>query len=52
MEPFHAFLLGLLVAWTPCLLIIGWLMWRAPLVDADPARKGRPDEPSAGMNRA
>ena len=32
MDPLHAFFLGLLIAWIPCLAIMGWLVWRAPLI--------------------
>ena len=34
MDPLLAFFLGLLIAWMPCLVILGWLMWRAPLVES------------------
>ena len=32
MDPLHAFFLGLLIAWVPCLAVMAWLMWRAPLI--------------------
>ncbi|MGE3149754.1 MAG: hypothetical protein AB7K04_11870 [Pseudorhodoplanes sp.] len=42
MQPLHAFLLGLLAAWIPCLLALGWMLWRAPLSrwNNDAAREG------------
>ena len=30
----EAFFLGLLISWMPCFVILGWLMWRAPLVES------------------
>lgn len=34
MSTVQAFLLGIMVGWTPCLLVLGWLLWPGRLVDA------------------
>jgi len=28
MSPLEAFLLGLMVAWTPSLVLLAWVLWR------------------------
>jgi hypothetical protein len=43
MDTVQAFFLGLLIAWVPCLAILAWLLWRAPLISSmeAPARRMR-----------
>jgi len=35
MSSLQAFALGAMVAWTPGLIVVAWLLWRAPLVGLD-----------------
>jgi hypothetical protein len=39
MTSMHPFVLGLMVAWTPCLIVFAVLLWRAPVVDDTATRK-------------
>ena len=34
MDPLLAFFLGLLISWVTSSFILGWMMWRAPLVES------------------
>jgi hypothetical protein len=38
MNGLEVFLLGMMAAWTPSLLVLAWALWRAP---TDPSREER-----------
>jgi hypothetical protein len=33
MSTVHAVFLGMMIAWTPSLLVMAYLLWRAPFMD-------------------
>lgn len=33
MSTLHAVFLGMMISWTPSLLLMAFLLWRAPLMD-------------------
>lgn len=33
--PLQIFFLGVMVAWTPSIIVLAWLLWRAPPMDED-----------------
>lgn len=35
MSAIQSFMLGVMVAWTPGLLLLGFLLWRAPEIEPD-----------------
>ena len=41
----RSFLLGIMVAWTPTVLVLAWLVARAPLHEDDPAELPTTDSP-------
>jgi hypothetical protein len=40
MSTVQAFLLGIMVGWTPCLLVLGWFLWPGRLVDSPDRQNG------------
>jgi hypothetical protein len=46
----QAFLLGMIAAWTPCLLILAWFVRRAKLEDAPRTKQFPADSSSGGHN--
>jgi hypothetical protein len=51
MSTVQAFLLGMMMAWTPCFITLSWLIWVAPLggseepehrAEREPAQQGNP----------
>jgi hypothetical protein len=42
----EAVLLGMMLSWTPCVLLMGYLLWRAPLeAELDQLQRDPSDEP-------
>jgi hypothetical protein len=46
----QAFLLGVIAAWTPCLLILAWFVRRAKLDDAPRTKQVPANSSSGGYN--
>ena len=47
----YPFLLGVMVACTPSLVVIAWIAWRAPLLDSEDERGANGPLPDGGVAR-
>jgi len=50
MSAVQAFLLGMMVAWTPCLIALAWLLWAAPLAASEEPEHRAEREPAQQSN--